>query len=177
MLGSRVNRVETSSRLINTPAILIQSEYGVSPSMQKYIQAHNTVLNDEQNKQFNNMFNQAVLEINLKHPIIMALKNIYEDNQENNDTTTANTTAATENTTVDTTTDAAITTTSTAPTTSSTPTTGTGIEGKEMVEILFNTAALAAGYTLENAVDYSERVINLLTKLTATTSSATKNQQ
>ena len=150
--------------------------------MQKYIQAHNTVLNDEQNKQFNNMFNQAVLEINLKHPIIMALKNIYEDNQENNDTTTANTTAATENTTVDTTTDAAITTTSTAPTTSSTPTTAptttsTGIEGKEMVEILFNTAALAAGYTLENAVDYSERVINLLTKLTATTSSATKNQQ
>ena len=117
------------------------------------------------------MFNQAVLEINLKHPIIMALKNIYEDNQENNDTTTVDTTAATENTTVDTTTDAAIATTSTAPTT------GTGIEGKEMVEILFNTAALAAGYTLENAVDYSERVINLLTKLTATTSSATKNQQ
>ena len=170
MLGSRVNRVETSSRLINTPAILIQSEYGVSPSMQKYIQAHNTVLNDEQNKQFNNMFNQAVLEINLKHPIIMALKKIYEDNQENNDTTTADTTAVTENTTVD-------TTTHTATITTSTPTTGTVIEGKEMVEILFNTAALAAGYTLENAVDYSERVINLLTKLTATTSSATKNQQ
>lgn len=39
VLGERITRVEASSRLVDSPATLVQSEYGVSPSMQKYLRA------------------------------------------------------------------------------------------------------------------------------------------
>ena len=38
-LGEKITRVEASSRLVDSPATLVQSEYGVSPSMQKYLRA------------------------------------------------------------------------------------------------------------------------------------------
>lgn len=38
-LGDKITRVEASTRLVNSPATLVQSEYGVSPSMQKYLRA------------------------------------------------------------------------------------------------------------------------------------------
>jgi HSP90 family molecular chaperone len=38
-LGDKITRVEASSRLVDSPATLVQSEYGVSPSMQKYLRA------------------------------------------------------------------------------------------------------------------------------------------
>jgi heat shock protein beta len=39
LLGEKVTRVEASARLVDSPATLVQSEYGVSPSMQKYLRA------------------------------------------------------------------------------------------------------------------------------------------
>jgi heat shock protein beta len=39
------------------------------------------------------------------------------------------------------------------------------VEAKETVELIFNTAALAAGYVLDNAADYSQMVVKLMTKL------------
>ena len=40
-------------------------------------------------------------------------------------------------------------------------------EAKEAVELVFNTAALAAGYALENAADYAKLVTSMMTKLSA----------
>lgn len=39
VLGDKITRVEASTRLVDSPATLVQSEYGVSPSMQKYLRA------------------------------------------------------------------------------------------------------------------------------------------
>ena len=76
VLGARVTRVEVSSRLVDSPATLVQSEYGVSPSMQKYLRAQAVVENDDKG-QFENVFNQAVLEINPAHPIVERLMAVH----------------------------------------------------------------------------------------------------
>lgn len=123
-LGEKITRVEVSTRLVDSPATLVQSEYGVSPSMQKYLRAQAVVDSDDKG-QFATIFNQAVLEINPNHPIIAKLK-------------------ATQETAPD------------AP------------EAKETVEMVFNTAALAAGYVLDNAAEYSLLVTKLMTKLAST---------
>ena len=73
VLGDKITRVEVSTRLVDSPATLVQSEYGVSPSMQKYLRAQAVVENDSDG-QFSNIFNQAVLEVNPSHPIIQRLK-------------------------------------------------------------------------------------------------------
>merc|ERR1711916_74540 len=101
VLDGKIIRVEVSTRLVDSPATLVQSEYGVSPNMQKYLRAQAVV--EEDNKgEFTNIFNQAVLEINPNHPIISHLAKLHEEDEQ-------------------------------------------GEEAKETVEIVFNTAALAAG--------------------------------
>jgi len=124
VLGEQVTKVEVSTRLVDSPATLVQSEYGVSPNMQKYLRSQVVAdkdANDDQ-AQFSNVFNQAVLEINPDHPVIMKLKELQQVDEENT-------------------------------------------EGKELIELVFNTAALAAGYSLDNTAKYAKMVINIMTKI------------
>eukprot|EP01036_Dinobryon_divergens_P024372 gene24370-32817_t len=123
VLGEKITRVEASTRLVDSPATLVQSEYGVSPSMQKYLRAQAVVDSDEKG-QFANIFNQAVLEINPNHPIIKSLKLLSEES-------------------------------------------GDSAEAKETAELIFNTAALAAGYVLDNSAEYSQMVVKMMSKLAA----------
>ena len=44
---------------------------------------------------------------------------------------------------------------------------GDSAEAKETAELIFNTAALAAGYVLDNSAEYSQMVVKMLTKLAA----------
>eukprot|EP00595_Chromulina_sp_UTEXLB2642_P002669 CAMPEP_0196763398 /NCGR_PEP_ID=MMETSP1095-20130614/4014_1 /TAXON_ID=96789 ORGANISM="Chromulina nebulosa, Strain UTEXLB2642" /NCGR_SAMPLE_ID=MMETSP1095 /ASSEMBLY_ACC=CAM_ASM_000446 /LENGTH=712 /DNA_ID=CAMNT_0042116513 /DNA_START=76 /DNA_END=2214 /DNA_ORIENTATION=- len=120
VLGDRILRVEASTRLVDSPAILVQSEYGVSPNMQKYLRAQ-AVVDSEDKGNFANIFNQAVLEINYNHPIIQKLNTYHESSPDSS-------------------------------------------EAKELVEIMFNTAALSAGYVLDNSAEYSKMVVQMLTK-------------
>jgi heat shock protein beta len=121
ILGERITRVEVSSRLVDSPATLVQSEYGVSPTMQKYLRAQAVVENDDKG-QFSNIFNQAVLEINPSHPVFQRLEVLRTKDDKSE-------------------------------------------EAKENVELIFNTAALSAGYVLDNAAEYSKMVTKLMTKL------------
>lgn len=124
VLGDKITRVEASTRLVESPAMIVQSEYGVSPNMQKYLRAQAVAENDESvngKGSFSTIFNQAVLEINLDHPIIKKLQQMYESEDSSE-------------------------------------------EAKERVELLFNTAALAGGYTLDNSAEYAQLVVNMLTK-------------
>lgn len=121
VLGDKITRVEASTRLIESPATIVQSEYGVSPTMQKYLRAQ-AVVQDSNQGQFSNVFNQAVLEINPDHPIIKDLKLLYQKDP-----------------------DAQV--------------------AKDRVEIVFNTAALAAGYLLDNPADYSKLIISMMTNM------------
>ena len=121
VLGERITRVEVSTRLVDSPATIVQSEYGVSPNMQKYLRAQAVVENDDKGE-FANIFNQAVLEINPSHPIITHLMKLHDEDEQ-------------------------------------------GEEAKETVDIVFNTAALAAGYILDNAAEYSNLVVKMMARL------------
>lgn len=120
-LGDKITRVEVSSRLVDSPATIVQSEYGASPNMQKYLRNQAVVESDDKG-QFANVFNQAVLEINPAHPIILNLYEEFSRDQES-------------------------------------------AEGKGMVNMVFSTAALAGGYQLDNAADYSQMVTKMMTRL------------
>ena len=120
VLVGKIVRVECSTRLVDSPATLVQSEYGVSPNMQKYLRAQ-SVMDEDGKGEFANIFNQAVLEINPSHPVITKLKAMQEADEESAD-------------------------------------------AKEMAGLVFNTAALAAGYMLDNSAEYSKMVIKLMTK-------------
>eukprot|EP01041_Mallomonas_annulata_P001014 gene1014-1990_t len=121
LLDGKVTRVEVTARLVDSPATIVQSEYGVSPNMQKYLRAQAVVENDDKG-QFENIFNQAVLEINIDHPIIQRLKVVQETEPD-------------------------------SP------------EAKESATLMFNTAALAAGYVLDNASEYAKLVTSMMSKL------------
>jgi heat shock protein beta len=121
ILGEKVIRVEVSTRLVDSPATLVQSEYGVSPTMQKYLRAQ-AVVEEDNAGQFSNVFNQAVLEINPSHPVIERLTTIHGIDKDSE-------------------------------------------EAKETVNMVFNTAALAAGYSLDNAAEYSKMVVKIMTAL------------
>lgn len=121
LLEGKVTRVEVSTRLVDSPATIVQSEYGISPNMQKYLRAQAVVENDDRGE-FSNVFNQAVLEINPTHPIIESLKVIQENDPES-------------------------------------------VDAKDSVLLMFNTAALAAGYVLDNASDYAKLVTSMMSKL------------
>jgi HSP90 family molecular chaperone len=121
VLGERITRVEVSTRLVDSPATIVQSEYGVSPNMQKYLRAQAVVENDDKGE-FANIFNQAVLEINPSHPVITHLIKLHDQDDQSE-------------------------------------------EAKETVEIVFNTAALAGGYILDNAAEYSNLVVKMMARL------------
>lgn len=126
VLGDKITRVEASTRLVDSPATLVQSEYGVSPNMQKYLRAQAVVENDDKGE-FANIFNQAVLEINPTHPIIQHMNKLQEADAES-------------------------------------------AEAKDAALLVFNTAALAAGYMLDNAAEYSQMVTRMMVR--AATSSS-----
>lgn len=133
VLQERITKVEVSTRLVNSPATIVQSEYGVSPSMQKYLKAQ-AVADDERNSQFANVFNQAVLEINPSHTIIKSLCAMQQQNPDS-------------------------------------------AEARETVELIFNTAALAAGYVLDNAADYSQMVVKMMSKMAGESSQSSTSSK
>ena len=79
------------------------------------------VENDDKG-QFANIFNQAVLEINPEHPVIVNLMKLHESEPG-------------------------------------------GDEAQETVEVVFNTAALAAGYALDNAAEYSNLIVKMMSRM------------
>lgn len=121
ILGDKITRVEVSTRLVDSPATIVQSEYGCSPSMQKYLKAQ-AVMEEDKNGQYAQIFNQAVLEINPDHAIIKHLQRMHDSDPEGKDSVAT-------------------------------------------VELMFNTAALAAGYLLDNAADYAQMIVKLLTQV------------
>lgn len=122
VLGDKIMRVEISTRLVDSPATLVQSEYGASPTMQKYLKSQ-TVMEGQEREKLASLFNQAILEINMNHPVIQAVSQMHAQQQADSP------------------------------------------EAKDIVNMIYHSAALAAGYSLENAADFSSGVIKLMTRL------------
>ncbi|CAM9316030.1 unnamed protein product [Sphacelaria rigidula] len=72
----RVAKVEISSRLVDSPATLVQGAYGMSPTMARYMRAQAVAFGEKDSTMTNNQ--QAVLEINVGHPVISSLQKSFE---------------------------------------------------------------------------------------------------
>eukprot|EP00922_Rhytidocystis_sp_ex-Travisia-forbesii_P014960 GHVS01022373.1.p1 GENE.GHVS01022373.1~~GHVS01022373.1.p1 ORF type:complete len:1080 (+),score=259.54 GHVS01022373.1:40-3279(+) len=71
--GKKVHRVAASDRLTESPAILVQGDYGLSPTMQRYMKQQATSQGMSDQDVYGMNMNQAVLEINPDHAIIKKL--------------------------------------------------------------------------------------------------------
>merc|ERR1712178_641887 len=63
-LGSKVEKAVVSNRLLETPAIIVSSQYGWSTNMERIMKAQTMGNNDRANQ----MVSQKTLEINPAHP-------------------------------------------------------------------------------------------------------------
>merc|ERR1712137_794522 len=117
-LGERVQKVQISDRLVDSPATLVQGEWGMSPMMQRYMKSQTTSSASDSAFAIGSR-NQAILEINPQHVVIQNLKNAQE----------------------------------TAPESEST---------EDMVMMVYETAALIGGYTIEDPGDFAKRVTKLM---------------
>merc|ERR1711862_553066 len=76
-LGERVQKVEVSDRLVDSPAVLVQGEWGMSPMMQRYMKSQTT--SSAQDSAFAiGSRNQAILEINPNNGVIAKMKAAME---------------------------------------------------------------------------------------------------
>ncbi len=72
-LVGKVSKVKMTDLLTESPAALVQSAYGMSPTMQRYMKAQN-VASGGSDAGMMGSFNQAVLEVNPNHPIVKDLE-------------------------------------------------------------------------------------------------------
>jgi len=72
-LGERVQKVQISDRLVDSPATLVQGEWGMSPMMQRYMKSQTTSSASDSAFAIGSR-NQAILEINPQHGVIQQLK-------------------------------------------------------------------------------------------------------
>merc|ERR1711865_1079222 len=73
-LGSRVEKAVVSNRLLQTPAILVSSQYGWSTNMERIMKAQTMGSNDRSNS----MVAQKTMELNPGHPIVKEIKSRVE---------------------------------------------------------------------------------------------------
>merc|ERR1712086_574013 len=73
-LGSRVEKAVMGNRLLETPAILVSSQYGWSTNMERIMKAQTMGSNDKSN----NMVAQKTMELNPGHPIVKEIKSRVE---------------------------------------------------------------------------------------------------
>merc|ERR1712159_609896 len=73
-LGSKVEKAVISNRLLETPAIIVSSQYGWSTNMERIMKAQ-TMGSQDKSQQ---MVSQKTLEVNPAHPIIRELKSRIE---------------------------------------------------------------------------------------------------
>ncbi|KAL7542426.1 hypothetical protein ACHAWF_007174 [Thalassiosira exigua] len=83
-LAEKVSKVKMTDLLSESPAALVQSAYGMSPTMQRYMKAQN-VASGGSDAGTMGSFNQAVLEVNPSHPIMKDLERMVASRGEGED--------------------------------------------------------------------------------------------
>merc|ERR1712159_30030 len=73
-LGTKIEKAVVSNRLLETPAILVSSQYGWSTNMERIMKAQTMGNNDRSSS----MVAQKTLELNPGHPIVKEIKNRIE---------------------------------------------------------------------------------------------------
>merc|ERR1711959_256088 len=73
-LGAKIEKAVVSNRLLETPAIIVSSQYGWSTNMERIMKAQTMGTQDKSQQ----MVSQKTLEINPAHPLIRELKTRVE---------------------------------------------------------------------------------------------------
>jgi heat shock protein beta len=84
MMAGKKTDVQISTRLTTSPAAIVQGEYGISPSMQRYMQAQAVSMGEEGGAvagMLGNM-NQRILEINPNHDVVNTLDYMIKSKDE-----------------------------------------------------------------------------------------------
>lgn len=121
LLGKRVTKVDVTNRLVDSPAALVQSAYGMSPQMQKYYRAQSVQMGDDDGSGIDAQFNQAILELNPGHPIVRSLQEKVAGAPDDTETL-------------------------------------------ELGKLVYDVAAVAGGYDVEDPGAFTARVVKLLAK-------------
>jgi heat shock protein beta len=79
VLATRVDKVEVSGRLEESPAALVQPQFGMSPQMQRFMRAQAAAQGTD-DPSLSGM--AANLEINPKHPVVLRLKEMVSGGDE-----------------------------------------------------------------------------------------------
>merc|ERR1711983_597701 len=80
LLQGKINKAQVTTLLTSSPAALVQGAYGMSPTMQRYMKAQTVATTGAaMGGQFDEQYNQAILEINPDNVIIQDLKRMVED--------------------------------------------------------------------------------------------------
>merc|ERR1712050_637139 len=117
-LGERVQKVQVSDRLVDSPATLVQGEWGMSPMMQRYMKSQTTSSASDSAFAIGSR-NQAILEINPAHTVVKQLKIAMETAPESDET-------------------------------------------EDMLLLVYETAALIGGYSIEDPGEFAARVNKLM---------------
>jgi heat shock protein 90kDa beta len=72
ILGDKVEKIEVSKRLVDTPCIVVSSEHGYSASMERIQKAQ--AFNNQDKASATYLYGRKTLEINTSHPAIKALR-------------------------------------------------------------------------------------------------------
>jgi len=80
--GDKVEKIAVSNRVVDTPCLLVTSQYGYSANMERIMQSQAFA----DNKRTSYLVSKKTMEINPRHPIIIELKKRSEESPDNEDT-------------------------------------------------------------------------------------------
>merc|ERR1711871_159787 len=81
VLGSKVEKVVISTRVVQSPAVLVTSKYGYSANMERIMKSQ--AFADQ--KQAAYMMSKKTMEVNPRHPIVTELNKLLKDNADSED--------------------------------------------------------------------------------------------
>merc|ERR1711981_1042596 len=115
ILGSKVEKVTISDRMVGSPCSLVTGEYGWSANMERIMRAQ--ALRDDTMSQY--MMAKKTMELNPKHAIVKSLKDKFAADAADS-------------------------------------------AAKDLVMLLFETALLTSGFTLDNPSNFANRIHRLI---------------
>jgi len=85
LFGKKLQKVSVSTRLTESPALLAQGDFGLSPTMQRYMRQQAAAQGVSEADLENQSMNQASLEVNPSHPIIERLRTMVHADKNSRD--------------------------------------------------------------------------------------------